>query len=405
MRWLEFPACAEAVSTLNAQDGEMIPQVRGSSRGQRMKRAVYLDYNATAPLRPEARAAAAAALAEVGNPSSVHGFGQRARRCVEAARAQVAALVNAEAAEVLFTSGGTESNNLVLRGAGRARILVSAIEHDSVLAAVAEPERIPVGADGVVRLDRLEEMLKADPRPALVSIMLANNETGVIQPVADATILAHAHGALIHCDAVQAAGKIPVDFAALGVDLLSVSAHKFGGPQGIGALVLRREVALAAEQKGGGQERSMRAGTENVPGIAGFGAAAEVARKAFADYARLARYRDQLEQGIRTLAATARIFGADAARLPNTACFTMPGVSSETQVIALDLAGVAVSAGSACSSGKVRPSHVLRAMGASEAEAGSAIRVSLGWQSEAGDIERLLHAWAALYARAGSRAA
>lgn len=370
-----------------------------------MTRAVYLDYNATAPLRPEAREAIAAALAEVGNPSSVHSFGQRARCRVEEARAQVAALVHASAAEVLFTSGGTEANNLALRGASRARILVSAIEHDSVLAAVPGPEGIPVGPDGIVRLGDLEALLEADPRPALVSVMLANNETGVIQPVAAAAKLAHAFGALIHCDAVQAAGKIPVDFAALGVDFLTLSAHKLGGPQGTGALVVRREAALAAEQKGGGQERSLRAGTENVPGIAGFGAAAQVALKAVADYARLERLRDRLEQGIRALARAARFFGEGVARLPNTACFTMPGVASETQVIALDLAGVAVSAGSACSSGKVRPSHVLRAMGASEAEAGSAIRVSLGWQTEAADIERLLEAWGALYARAGSKAA
>ena len=370
-----------------------------------MTGAVYLDYNATAPLRPEARQAVAAALAEIGNPSSVHRFGQRARRRVEEARAQVAALVHAAAPQVLFTGGGTEANNLALRGAGRARVLVSAIEHDSVLAAMPEAEHVPVGPDGIVRLEALEALLEADPRPALVSIMLANNETGVIQPVAEAAAAAHAHGALIHCDAVQAAGKIAVDFVALGVDMLSLSAHKLGGPQGAGALVVRRQVALEAEQKGGGQERGMRAGTENVPGIAGFGAAAGVAANGVRDYARLAEWRDRLEQRIRVLAPAARFFGAGVARLPNTACFTMPGVPSETQVIALDLAGVAISAGSACSSGKVRPSHVLRAMGASEVDARGAIRVSLGWQSEAADIERLLEAWRALYARAGSRAA
>ena len=370
-----------------------------------MMPAVYLDYNATAPLRPEARQAVKATLAEIGNPSSVHRFGQGARRRVEQARAQVAALVHAEASWVLFTSGGTEANNLALRGAGRARVLVSAIEHDSVLAAAPEAERSPVGPDGVVRLESLEALLEGDPRPALVSIMLANNETGVIQPVAEAAQVAHAHGALIHCDAVQAAGKIPVDFAELGVDMLSLSAHKLGGPQGVGALVVGRQVALAPEQRGGGQERGLRAGTENVPGIAGFGAAAEATLGGVGDDPALARWRDRLEGSIRTLAPAARFFGAGAARLPNTACFTMPGVPSETQVIALDLAGVAVSAGSACSSGKVRPSHVLRAMGASEAEAGSAIRVSLGWRSEENDIERLLEAWGALYARAGSRAA
>jgi cysteine desulfurase len=370
-----------------------------------MSHPIYLDYNATTPLRREARAAMIEALAEVGNPSSVHRFGQRARRRVEEARAQVAALVAATPAEIVFTSGGTEANNLALAGSGRPRLLISAIEHDSVLAAAPEAERIPVDADGIVALDALEALLAADPSPTLVSVMLANNETGVIQPIAEVAARAHAHCALLHVDAIQAAGKVPVDVRAIGADLLSLSAHKLGGPQGVGALVVRPGVSLAARQRGGGQERGLRAGTENVPGIVGFGAAAEVAGRGPDDHVRLEALRDRIEAGVAALSPATRFFGKGVVRLGNTACFTMPGVPSETQVIALDLAGVAVSAGSACSSGKVRPSHVLRAMGASEAEAGSAIRVSLGWQTEDSEVERFLDAWSALYARAGVRAA
>ena len=365
--------------------------------------AVYLDYNATAPVRPEVCAAVAEALAALGNPSSVHRFGQKARRRVADARESVAALVGARPAEVVFTSGGTEANNLALRGCSRTRIIVSQIEHDSVLGAVPQATRIPVDENGIVRIDSLETTLAADPEPSLVSVMLANNETGVIQPVEEVAACAHAHGALVHCDAVQAAGKIPVDFTALGADFMSLSAHKLGGPQGVGALIVRDGVAIAARLRGGGQERSMRAGTENVPGIAGFGVASLAARQALEGYSRLTALRDRLESRIRTMAPSARFFGQGARRLANTACFTMPDVPSETQVIALDLAGIAVSAGSACSSGKVRPSHVLQAMGASDAEAGSGIRVSLGWLTDDVEIDRFLEAWSAIYAKAVTR--
>ncbi len=364
-----------------------------------MTRVAYLDYNATAPVRPEAAVAVARAVEATGNASSVHRFGRTARRLVEDAREAVAALAGAPPEAVVFTSGGTESNNLALRGAGRERVLVSAGEHDSVLAVVPEADRIPLKADGVIDLDALAAMLAGDARPALISVMLANNEIGVIQPLDEAVTLARAHGALIHCDAVQAAGKIPVDFAALGVDFMSLSAHKLGGPQGVGALVIADGVEAAPLIRGGGQERRRRAGTENTPGIAGFGAAAALAAGEVGRGGALAELRDGLERRLGALAPEVKVYGADAPRLPNTSCFGLPGMAAETQVMALDLAGVAVSAGSACSSGKVTPSHVLRAMGAGEAEAGTAIRVSLGWRSEAAHIDRFIEAWGALYSR------
>jgi cysteine desulfurase len=364
-----------------------------------MARAVYLDHNATTPIRPESLQAVVQAMELVGNSSSVHRFGRLARRQVEDAREAVAALAGTSAGRVIFTSGGTEANNLALRGTGRERLLVAAGEHDSVLQAAPEAERIPLTGDGRVDPDELTRRLAADPRPALVSVMLANNETGVIQPIQEIAARAHRAGALVHCDAVQAAGKIPLDMAALGVDLMSLSAHKLGGPQGVGALLAAETVALRPLLRGGGQERSRRAGTENLPGIAGFGAAALGAAAELADYSQVAALRDDLERQIIARAPSARVFGAEAPRLANTSCLTMPGVGAETQVMALDLAGVAVSAGSACSSGKVRPSHVLAAMGVAEPESGWAIRVSLGRDSLAEDIEAFLEAWTALYTR------
>jgi cysteine desulfurase len=369
-----------------------------------MPRSVYLDYNATAPVRPRAAAAVSDALSLTGNASSVHRYGRLARRMVEEAREAVAALVAAEPEQVVFTSGGTEANNLALNTAAGRRILVSAGEHDSILQAVPDAERIPLTADGVVDIVALADLMAREPAPALVSIMLANNETGVVQPVAEAARLAHGVGACLHCDAVQAAGKMPVDFGALEVDLLSLSAHKLGGPQGVGALLVRDGVDLPALLHGGGQERRRRPGTENLPGIAGFGAAAREAGDCVAAFADLATWRDVLESAIGDLAPEARIFGSGASRLPNTSCFTMPGVRAETQVMALDLAGVAVSAGSACSSGKVQPSHVLRAMGADEETADSAIRVSLGWASAREDLDSFLQVWSDLLRRAGAAA-
>ena len=368
-----------------------------------MTRTTYLDHNATTPLRPEAAAAVTEALAMTGNPSSVHRFGRHVRRKIETAREAVAALSGARPEGVIFTSGGTEANNLALAGMGRTRILVSAGEHVSVLNADPGAARIALSGVGLVEPVALDARLGESETPALVSIMLANNETGAIQPIAELARVARRHGALIHCDAVQAAGKLPLDMETLGVDLLSLSAHKLGGPPGVGALVLAADLEVAAALRGGGQERGRRAGTENLPGIAGFGAAAGAALADLDKAAALVELRDALERRLRQLAPDIRIFAEAAPRLPNTCCFAAPGLATETQVMALDLAGVAVSAGSACSSGKVAPSHVLAAMGAGAAAA-TAIRVSLGWTSEAADIEHFLEAWGALYNR-GAKAA
>ncbi len=366
---------------------------------------VYLDYNATAPLRPEAIEAMADALRVVGNPSSVHGPGRAVRARVERARVEVAQLVNAAASEIYFTSGGTEANYLALGGLPAlcqpGQIAVSAIEHDAVLHAAPEGcRRIPVGGNGLVDLAAFERML-ADDRGSeigLVSVMLANNETGVIQPVSEIARLTHAHGAYLHCDAVQAVGKTPVDIVALGADMLSLSAHKLGGPQGVGALVVRNNVPLRAIQRGGGQERGLRGGTENMPGIVGFGAAAIAAQRELAQVTALADLRNRLERAIARLAPDAVFFGQTVARLPNTANFAVPGLRSELQLMRLDLSGIAVSAGSACASGKVARSHVLSAMGIAPEIAECALRVSLGWQTVPADIEAFLAAWAAIAA-------
>ena len=364
-----------------------------------MTRQIYMDYNATAPMPPRVIEAVASSLGQVGNPSSVHRFGRLARRAIEGAREAVAQAVGAKPAEILFTSGGSEANNLALKGAGRARILASAVEHDSVLAAASAVERIPVDRDGIVDLTALDRMLNTDPTPALLSVMLANNETGAIQPIAEVVRVARAHGALVHCDAVQGLGRMAFDLPALDVDFASLSAHKLGGPMGTGALYVRDGMVLQAQIAGGGQERSQRAGTPNLSGIVGFGVVAQQSRDDLQAMERVRELRDRLETGLKRLQPSVRIFADGVARLPNTSCFAVAGLDSETQVIALDLAGIAVSAGSACSSGRVQSSHVLRAMGADPTLAGSAIRVSLGWQNEERDIDEFLTAWGSLLVR------
>ncbi len=374
-----------------------------------MNQRSYLDYNATAPLRAEVRAAVVAALSLEGNPSSVHEEGRAARAAVEDARAKVAALVGARPEDVIFTSGGTEANAQALTapaGEDSWHCYLSAIEHPSVLSGGRfHPETttiIPVTPDGIVDLGvlaaKLEKHKPGGWRP-LVSLMAANNETGAIQPVAEAAAVAHEAGGVLHSDTVQAAGRIPLDIAALGADMVSLSAHKIGGPKGIGALVLAEGVGVEALIKGGGQERRRRAGTENVSGIVGFGVAAELAAAELSQMDRIAKLRDALEEGVRGLAADAVILSANVLRLPNTACIAVPGVKAETLVIGLDLAGVAVSAGSACSSGKVEASHVLAAMGVAPEIAQGAVRVSLGFGSENTDIQRCLGAFGDLVKR------
>ncbi|UQD76831.1 cysteine desulfurase [Bradyrhizobium japonicum] len=365
---------------------------------------VYLDWNATTPLRAEARTAMLAAWELIGNPSSVHAEGREARRQVEEARATLAAAVGALPRNVVFASAGTEANALALspglRGSSGGpveRLLVSAVEHASVLSGGRFPadkvSQIPVTRAGTIDLDRLKALLGDGP-PALVSIMAANNETGAIQPIAEAAGIVHGAGGLLHVDAIQALGKIPFDIKTVDADLATFSAHKVGGPKGVGALVLAEGVAgLEPVLRGGGQELSRRAGTENVAGIAGFGAAVRAALQTLPEDAeRMATLRESLENGIRGIAG-AMVFADDVKRLPNTTLFTAPGLKAETAVIGFDLEGVAVSSGSACSSGKVQPSHVLAAMGYDATVAQGAVRLSLGWSTEPDDINRALEAW------------
>jgi len=336
--------------------------------------------------------AMAEAARQGGNPSSVHDYGRRARGRIEAARKDVAAMVGAAASQVVFTSGATEANVMALCACGRDRVLVSATEHVSVLDAHPTAAAIPVDADGVVQPSAVRTALGEDGTDAIVSVMLANNETGVIQPVAEIAAAAHELGALVHSDAVQAPGRLPVDMAALDVDMMTLSAHKVGGPAGVGALILRDASLLRTDTKGGGQEKGLRGGTENITGIAGFGAAAKLAA-AFNGADEITRRRDRIEAEVTQEVPDAVVFGSGAPRLPNTSCMAIPGIGAETQVMALDLAGYAVSAGSACSSGKVKTSHVLLAMGTDDDVARCAIRISLGPETSDADIDGFITAW------------
>jgi cysteine desulfurase len=365
---------------------------------------VYLDWNATTPLRLEARQAMAAAWDMAGNPSSVHAEGRQARRLVEDARVAISAAIGARPQDAVFTSGGTEANALALtpglcRGAGEPvrRLLVSAIEHTSVLSGGRfSPDAIgtiQVTGSGLIDIDHLRRLL-AVGRPALVSVMLANNETGALQPVGEVADLVHEAGGLLHVDAIQALGKIPFDIKSMKADLVTLSAHKTGGPKGVGALVLSEDVhGLEPLLRGGGQELGRRAGTENVAGISAFGVAATVAMAALAeDAARLQALHERLEKGLQQTPGMI-VFSEDAPRLPNTTLFTVPGLKAETAVIGFDLGGIAVSSGSACSSGKVQRSHVLAAMGVGGELAQGAVRLSLGWSTSEADIDLALQAW------------
>ena len=361
---------------------------------------IYLDFNATAPVRPAVLQAMTAVMAQAGNPSSVHQYGRTARNRVEEARRQLAKLVNCKPQEVIFTSGGTEANNLALGAISDRPLMVSAIEHDSILSVAGNDTRLlAVDIEGRLKLDALESSLDALNTPALLSVMLANNETGVIQSISDIREIAGRYGAFLHCDAIQAVGKTAVDFKALDVDMMSISAHKFGGPQGVGALIVREGIPITSLVKGGGQELGRRAGTENVAGIVGLGVAAQIAFDTLAEYEHVEVLRDKMEAAIHDISPETVFYGQNTRRLPNTSTLSMPAVPSELQVMSLDLAGIAVSAGSACSSGKVKASHVLIAMGASEEEAGSAIRVSLGWSTTEDDVAFFVENWGKLYRR------
>ncbi|NWH09000.1 MAG: cysteine desulfurase [Alphaproteobacteria bacterium] len=371
---------------------------------------VYLDWNATAPVAPDVAHAVAERLTRPGNASSTHAEGREARREIERAREEIARLLDAAPGEVVFLSGGSEANALALRGLVAARaaagrpvrqIIVSAIEHDSVWESARalglDVYELPVLASGQIDLDALETQLSREPA-SLVSLMLANNETGVMQPVEDAARLAAKAGALIHSDAVQGPGKITVSFKALGLDAMTISGHKFGAPQGTGALILREGVEIEPQIRGGRQELGRRAGTENVAAIMGLGLAAAKARNE--DHFARPALRHWFEEELRRAVPHAVIYGEGAPRLPNTVCVGVEGFQAETQVIALDLAGFAVSAGAACSSGKVRQSRVLTAMGVDSLSASSAIRVSWGQETRQEELERFRDAWAAHIARA-----
>ncbi|MCP5084595.1 MAG: cysteine desulfurase [Alphaproteobacteria bacterium] len=370
----------------------------------------YLDHNATSVLRPEAKAAMVETLEAGGNPSSVHAEGRGARRRVDLAREQVAMLVGARPEMVIFTSGGTEANNQALRGTGAERLIISATEHPAVVDGARGTglpvDLIAVDGNGMVDLEALEALLQADDGQALISVMTANNETGVLQPVQEIVQLAGNYNALVHTDAVQAAGKITVSFPLLGVDMLTLSAHKLGGTQGVGALVVRDGLELSAMVLGGGQELRRRGGTENVPGIVGFGAAAAAAHSELSKaQSKISKLRDDLQAKLLENSPHIHIFSGGAERLPNTVCFAHPDMPADTLLIGFDLEGVAVSSGSACSSGKVAKSPVLTAMGADSALASGAIRVSLGWNSNVEDVEQFARAWNKIAARHKARKA
>jgi cysteine desulfurase len=362
----------------------------------------YLDHNATQPLRPEARTAMLEAMDVFGNPSSVHAEGRAARAIIEAARDEVAALVNARPGEVIFTSGATEANSFAISGRPWSALLFGNCEHVAVLAparrAKAPRTELSCRSDGMQSTDGAQEWAQARPvsdNPAFASLALANGETGVLQPVAELVAMLAPFGVVVHSDAAQAAGRVPVDFKALGLSLLSLSAHKMGGPKGIGALVVRDGTPLEPLLTGGGQERRRRAGTENAAAIAGFGAAAAAARRDLESAGQIRALRDGLESDLMRIEPACVLIGRDAARLPNTILVSMPGKNAETVVIKLDLAGVAVSAGAACSSGKVAASHVLEAMSVAPEIARGAIRVSLGRNTTVQDLKKFVAAWTA----------
>lgn len=367
---------------------------------------IYLDYNASAPLRSEARDIMISLLNQEDtayNASSVHYFGREGRKIVEDSRQNVANLVGAEANQVIFNSGATEGNNTVLKHFAAQypseTILVSSIEHPSVLESTPNTKTYPVDENGCVRLDRLEEMLSGEDKVSLVSCMYVNNESGVIQDIPSIAALAHKYGALFHCDAVQGAGRLDIDIKQDGIDFLTLSSHKIGGPQGVGALVLGLCGQTPILLFGGGQEKAARAGTENVAGIAGFGAAAKAARAGLDTYKTLEVLRDKLESGLKGISSDLIVHGESVKRVANTSFFSVPGANTQSLLMSFDLEKISVSNGSACSSGSVKPSVTLQAMGVDEKNASSALRVSMGWATKESDVDAFLKAWQKIYKR------
>jgi len=370
-----------------------------------MGQLVYFDYNATALIRPAVTSLMRDIMAQPGNASAAHGFGRTARACVEKAREQVAALCGVHSNQVVFNSGATEANNTVLKAFAGERILVSAIEHASMLEFNTNIERIPVLPDGTIDMPAFEKMLGNGPTPALISVMMVNNETGAVQPVEQMARLAKKNfpSVFFHTDAVQAAGKMKIDMPALQVDYLSLSAHKIGGPQGVGALIIAPGARPAKLLYGSGQERRQRAGTENVAGIAGFGLAAEMAGNGIAEYAGLAAWRSHLERGMKDAAPSLVIYAESAPRAPNVTAFSVPGAAAQTILMGLDLEGIAISRGTACGSGTVKPSHVIQAMAGENAPPDGALRISLGWNTKEEEIEAFLDAFRKVISRAAGR--
>lgn len=359
---------------------------------------IYFDHNATAPVEGTVINAVAEVMANPYNASSIHGTGRQARSLIENARKEVAAFAGADLDNyrLVFTSSGTESNNLALKGVNTDNIIISAIEHASIIKTVKNANMVPVDSDGVVNIEGLERLLRALGGKNLVSIMLANNETGVIQPIKEIAAIVHKYGSILHTDAAQCFGKIEVDMKNLDVDLLTISAHKFGGPQGAAALITKKSVNLSPLITGGGQEHGYRAGSENIAAIHGFGTAAKIAREKLSSMPEISNLRDKLELELEKFAPNAVIFGKNSARLPNTSYIAMPGIGNQTQLIHFDLNGVDLSAGSACSSGRIEPSHVLKAMGVASDIAGCAIRISLGTANTEDEINLFIDLWKGL---------
>lgn len=363
-----------------------------------MKNCVYLDYNATAPARPEVLEIVSGVMSAPANASSVHRLGRAAHKIIEDAREKIAELIKLPSAQIIFNSGATEGNNTVLKFFSKEPVLVSAIEHPSVLESAPHADKIPVTPEGIVDLHALEKLLKKK-NYALVSVMLVNNETGAIQPVTDISALAKKHGALFHCDAVQAAGRIAIDMRAGHMDFLTLSAHKIGGPQGVGVLAMGLCGITPTLLEGGGQEKKARAGTLNTAGIAGFGVAAELAENNLKDSLRLEGLRNYLENKLTHISPEIVIHAKDTPRVSNTTLFSLPGASAETLLIAFDLENICLSNGSACSSGTVGASHVLKAMKVAPDIARATLRVSTGWATTQSDIEKFLSVWEKIYSR------